>query len=637
MAATASPSKNPAFSNQLLEDLNVQTDPEKVFKLLESVGKGNFGEVFRARIIDTNQLAAIKVISLEPGEAIDDAVREIRFLKDCRPHTNIVEYFGCYLKKGPVKGQRHIWIVMQYCNGGSVESCYKDLKTPLKEIEITSIIHQCLIGLVFLHEEGKIHRDIKCANILLTEDGNVKLADFGVSTQLTNTFNKRKTFCGTPYWMAPEVITSELKGTEYDAKADVWSLGITAIEMAECKPPMFELHPMRVVFLIPKVDPPILNDCGWSHEFRDFVKQCLQKDPENRPTARDLLAHPFLQKYESDSGLANSIQTLIHRSRYSKLITKKIREASKVTTALGINQEDDDDEEEEQIPDMNLPENDTDQEFGGTVTRADPNLTPKRQSAHVFAPHGPSTPNSASPERKTFKAQRICRVAVQIICAEYIGETLLFGSEEGLFAFNTNATHASMITLSRRRYSQLSYIKELEKIQLPFIPRSLDLIENAPNEYFLFLADSSPSEHFKSVDLLTGEVEEIHVPEGVESKGGSFGGCIGGVLFAELDMLVLCYTKLGLVSALGLDAGEDVRSLNWRNEATFATKLGSKYLAMGSNSTLDVIDIETGKIAHVFETSTNKIRQLRLLACQENKLFLQADEEKQGVKTASII
>ncbi|KAG4091952.1 kinase-like protein [Neocallimastix lanati (nom. inval.)] len=245
------------------ELLNIlRNTPNQEFEILDHVGTGSYGKVFKARIVKTNELVAIKVIRLEAGEDLSDILNEINFLRSCE-HQNIVSYKGCYMRKGNVKGQNFIWIVMEYCGGGSIESGYKLLHQHLEEPEIASVIKECLLGLKFLHSCNKMHRDIKCGNILLNDDGIVKLADFGVSTQLSKTFCKRNTFIGTPYWMAPEVITSEQRGTEYDFKADIWSLGITALEMANCHPPMFDIHPMRVLFMIPNLPPPTLENGSW--------------------------------------------------------------------------------------------------------------------------------------------------------------------------------------------------------------------------------------------------------------------------------------------------------------------------------------------------------------------------------------
>uniref|UniRef100_A0A8C0FFJ1 Mitogen-activated protein kinase kinase kinase kinase n=1 Tax=Bubo bubo TaxID=30461 RepID=A0A8C0FFJ1_BUBBB len=226
-------------------------------------------------------------------------------MKDCK-HPNIVAYFGSYLRRDK------LWICMEFCGGGSLQDIYHDLsevgpwrerKTPpllvtgpLSEQQIAYVSRETLQGLYYLHSKGKMHRDIKGANILLTDNGHVKLADFGVSAQITATIAKRKSFIGTPYWMAPEVAAVERKGG-YNQLCDLWAVGITAIELAELQPPMFDLHPMRALFLMTKSNfqPPKLKDkMKWSNSFHHFVKMALTKNPKKRPTAEKLLQHPFV-------------------------------------------------------------------------------------------------------------------------------------------------------------------------------------------------------------------------------------------------------------------------------------------------------------------------------------------------------
>ncbi|XP_053962859.1 mitogen-activated protein kinase kinase kinase kinase 5 isoform X2 [Anastrepha ludens] len=210
-------------------------------------------------------------------------------MRDCR-HKNIITYYGSYLRRDK------LWICMEYCGGGSLQDIYQ-VTGPLAEQQIAYMCRETLKGLEYLHTMGKMHRDIKGANILLTEQGDVKLADFGVSAQITATINKRKSFIGTPYWMAPEVAAVERKGG-YNQLCDIWAVGITAIELAELQPPMFDLHPMRALFLMSKsgFKPPTLNNKEkWSPTFHNFVKTALTKNPKKRPTAECLLKHPFVQ------------------------------------------------------------------------------------------------------------------------------------------------------------------------------------------------------------------------------------------------------------------------------------------------------------------------------------------------------
>jgi len=280
-------------------------DPKKIFELLEKIGSGSYGDVYKAKMLTNNQIAAVKVIALEPGENLQDVMTEVQMLKDCH-HENIVSYFGCFFKQGQANGQNSIWIAMEYCGGGSIEAIYKACGKPFSENEIACVLKDCIQGIAYLHETRKIHRDIKGGNLLLSEDGVVKLADFGVSAQLTRTLKKRQTVIGSPYWMAPEVITAEDFHTHYDEKADIWSIGITAIEMAELAPPLYDLHPMRALFMIPKNKAPTLSKKSkWSKEFSDFIAQTINKNLKKRADAQQLLQHPFI------AGAKNQKQTII--------------------------------------------------------------------------------------------------------------------------------------------------------------------------------------------------------------------------------------------------------------------------------------------------------------------------------------
>ncbi|XP_044201395.1 mitogen-activated protein kinase kinase kinase kinase 4-like isoform X15 [Thunnus albacares] len=297
-------------------DLASLRDPAGIFELVEVVGNGTYGQVYKGRHVKTGQLAAIKVMDVTEDEE-EEIKLEINMLKKYSHHRNIATYYGAFIKKSPPGHDDQLWLVMEFCGAGSITDLVKNTKgNQLKEDWIAYISREILRGLAHLHAHHVIHRDIKGQNVLLTENAEVKLVDFGVSAQLDRTVGRRNTFIGTPYWMAPEVIAcDENPDATYDYRSDLWSCGITAIEMAEGAPPLCDMHPMRALFLIPRNPPPRLKSKKWSKKFFSFIEGCLVKNYTQRPPTEQLLKHPFIRDQPNERQVRIQLKDHIDRTK----------------------------------------------------------------------------------------------------------------------------------------------------------------------------------------------------------------------------------------------------------------------------------------------------------------------------------
>uniref|UniRef100_A0A1I8PK28 Protein kinase domain-containing protein n=1 Tax=Stomoxys calcitrans TaxID=35570 RepID=A0A1I8PK28_STOCA len=272
-------------------NIKMDTDPADVWEIVGELGDGAFGKVYKAQHRETKHYAAAKMCILEAVADLSDHMVEIDILSEIR-HPNIVELYEAFFV------ELKLWMLIEYCDGGALDSIMVELEKPLNEPQIAYVCKHMTEGLDFLHKNKVIHRDLKAGNVLLTMEGGVKLADFGVSAKNKHTLQKHDTFIGTPYWMAPELVLCEtFRDNPYDQKIDIWSLGITLIELAQMEPPNSEMSPMRVLLKIQKSDPPRLDQPSkWSKEFNDFLKNSLVKDPHQRPSTDILLQHDFINR-----------------------------------------------------------------------------------------------------------------------------------------------------------------------------------------------------------------------------------------------------------------------------------------------------------------------------------------------------
>jgi len=302
-------------------------DPSKLYSLEECLGEGTYGTVWTGTQLSSGRKCAVKIVTID--DDLEEIEQEIKIMKDANSHY-IVKFFGAYWGK-----DEKVWMVMEHCIAGSLNDLMYVTDCTLNAKQIKVIMAAMALGLEYLHNMGIIHRDIKAGNVLLSGEGHIRLADFGVSAVLKSKTARTNTAIGAPFWMAPEVIGEQM----YDGRADIWSLGITAIELAEARPPNSHINPMKALFIIPQQDPPTLkNPQDYPKQMNEFIATCLNKNMEARPTATAIKGHPFIK---------NEVNNLNFNEGMSDVMRKLVNKSLAKIQKWRADESDDDDEDGE--------------------------------------------------------------------------------------------------------------------------------------------------------------------------------------------------------------------------------------------------------------------------------------------------
>lgn len=393
--------------------------PDDDVEVMETMGKGNYGFVQRAKIRSTGQISAVKVVMIKESE-LKETWQEVQILRECQ-HANIVSLLKTYLSG------LNLWIALEYCGGGSVDMIYTVIPKPFTEDAISVIINEACKGLEYFHQTFHIHRDIKCGNLLVTEAGEIKLADFGVSSRLQKENLRANSFIGTPFWMAPEVIRCENdREAWYDAKVDVWSIGATTIELADKQPPLSDIHPFTAIKIILNGSQKLgLQNKKRTKLLSDFVQECLERDPKRRPSASQLLKHPFLQK----------TQRLRSRQLVADLVIKAKSIKSKKHRI-----EDYDDDDQKYIIAAETTGDDV-----GSMSKVGEQAEVHQENLNI--------------EGAVIEAKHSFYLEEEVLCADLLADYILLGTERGLLCADLNSMAKSVLIIPSVRFQAIKVLE----------------------------------------------------------------------------------------------------------------------------------------------------------------------------------